>query len=117
MGLAVSLADPDQPRCAIEKCQPFHLGGVGQSFVNGAVIAAMFDFVIGLSALKFTHLGNFATTSVNIKLVKPVEPQDVYAKARCTQQIGSRLFVEAVLVNDEDQVCCYATGEIRIGIG
>lgn len=116
MGFEVSLKDPEQPRCFISKPADFHLGGVGQKFVNGAVIAGMFDFVIGLTALKFASAGNFATTNVNISLIRPVNHEGAYATAKCNRQIGNRLFVEAVLFDGEDKPCCYANGEIRVGI-
>ncbi len=117
MGFNVSLKDPQQPKCSIVKPADFHLGGVGQEFVNGAVIAGMFDFVIGLTALRFASLGNFATSNVNISLIRPVKYAGVYATAKCNRQIGRRLLVESVLFDGEDNPCCYANGEIRVGIG
>jgi acyl-coenzyme A thioesterase PaaI-like protein len=116
MGLNVTLDDPARPKCAINKELPFQLGGVGQDFVNGAIIAAMFDFVIGLTALKYASKGNFATSNVNIKLLRPVEKGGVYAIAECSREIGKRLFVESTLFNGKDEPCCYATGEIRVAI-
>jgi acyl-coenzyme A thioesterase PaaI-like protein len=116
MGFSVSLVDPQQPRCSIKKHADFQLGGVGQDFVNGGVIAAMFDFVIGLTALRFASLGNFATTNVNISLIRPVKQSGAYATAKCNRQIGRRLLVESVLFDGEDNPCCHANGEIRVGI-
>jgi len=117
MGFKVALEDPQQPKCSIDTPAEFHAGGVGQEFVNGAIIAAMFDFVIGLTALKFVSLGNFATCNVNISLIRPVKHTGVYATAKCNRQIGKRLFVESVLFDGDDEPCCYANGEIRVGIG
>jgi acyl-coenzyme A thioesterase PaaI-like protein len=117
MGLTVSLDEPTRPKCMIGEDMPFHLGGVGQNFTNGAIIAAMFDFVIGLTALSYASQGNFATSNVNIKLLKPVEKGGVYAIAECSREIGRRLFVEAILFNGKKEPCCYATGEIRVAIG
>ena len=116
MGLAVSLEEPGRPKCTIREDMPFHLGGVGQNFVNGAIIAAMFDFVIGLTALRYASLGNFATSNINLKLAAPVEKGGVYAIAECRREIGQRLFVESTLFNGRNEPCCYATGEIRVAI-
>lgn len=116
MGLQAVLDDPAHPRCLIAEDLPFHLGGVGQQFVNGAVISSMFDFVIGLTALKYAAQGNFATTNVNIKFLKAVESGGVYAVAACSREIGRRLFVESTLYNGKDEPCCFATGEVRIAI-
>lgn len=116
MGFSVSLEKPATPRCLIIEAKPFHAGGVGQSFINGAIIAAMFDFVIGLTALPYASQGNFATTNVNVKFIKPAEPTGVYVTATCTQQIGPKLFAEATLFNGKDEPCCYGNGEVRIAI-
>ena len=116
MGLMVVLDEPVRPRCVIREEMPFHLGGVGQHFINGAIISAMFDFVIGLTALKYASQGNFATSNVNIKLLRPVEKGGVYAIAECRHKIGRRLFVESTLYNGKDEPCCFATGEIRVAI-
>lgn len=116
MGLRVSLEDIKKPRVDLVEPQPFHLGGVGQDYVNGAITAGMFDFVIGLIAIPFISQGHFATTNVNIQLVKPLKQGGVHAVAECTQQIGNRLFVDAVIFDGESDPCCHATGEIRVGI-
>jgi len=116
MGLEVSLEEPARPKCMISEDMPCHRGGVGQNFINGAIIAAMFDFVIGLTALSYASQGNFATTNVNIRLLKPVESGGVYAIAECSRAIGRRLFVEATLLNGKNEPCCYARGEIRVAI-
>ena len=116
MGLSISLENPDIPNCFIREPMPFHTGGVGQNFLNGAVIAAMFDFVIGLTALHYASRGNFATTNVNVKFVRPVKQIGVYVVAEVTREIGRKLFVESTLFDGEDKPCCYASGEIRTGI-
>ncbi len=116
MGLHISLDNPSVPKCYILTPQPFHFGGVGQDYVNGAVIAAMFDFVIGLTALTYASHGNFATTNVNIKYAKPVKLNGVLVTAECTRKIGRTLFVEATLFTHGDEPCCFAHGEVRTGI-
>lgn len=117
MGLSISLDDPSTPKCMIIDAQPFQTGGVGQDFVNGAIIAAMFDFTIGLTALPYASQGNFATTNVNVKFIKPVEQNGVYVTATCTRKIDKKLFVEATLFNRRNDACCHANGEIRVAIG
>lgn len=116
LGLMISLENPTAPKCMIVDPRPFHTGGVGQDFVNGAIIAGIFDFTIGLTALSYASQGNFATTNVNVKFIKPVEQLGVFATAKCTSQIDNKLFVEATLFNRHDEACCYANGEIRIAI-
>ncbi|MFK7904452.1 MAG: hypothetical protein AB8B69_04970, partial [Chitinophagales bacterium] len=53
MGIAIQLEDLDKPVCGIEKVETHHLGGIGQDYVNGGVISAVFDLSIGLTGLPF----------------------------------------------------------------
>ncbi|MEM9301352.1 MAG: PaaI family thioesterase [Pseudomonadota bacterium] len=116
LGPEIVLADPDRPRCVISKEKPIHSGGVGQDFTNGVIIAGVFDFVLGLTALRYTGEGNFATTSLNIRMLKAVEKGGVYAVGEVSRRIGRTIFAEATLYNGRDEPCSFATGEVRVGI-
>lgn len=116
LGINVVLDKPAQPKCEINSIMPFHLGGVGQDYINGAVISGLFDLVIGLTALGYSSLGNFATSSVNIRMLKPVDKNRLYAVAKIRTKIGNIVFSEATLFNFKDEPCGYASGEIRVGI-
>ena len=39
LGIVVDLGNPDEPRCEMPEIASYHLGGIGQDFVNGAVTA------------------------------------------------------------------------------
>lgn len=116
LGISVSLDDPDKPRCEINDIKRFHLGGVGQNYINGAVLSAVFDFVIGLNGLGYTSLGNFATANVHIRFLKPVENDGFYAVSEINKKIGNRVFAEATLFNAKGEPCAHANGEIIVGI-
>jgi acyl-coenzyme A thioesterase PaaI-like protein len=116
LGINVDLQDPDRPRCDVKTVQSFHLGGIGQDYINGAVISAMYDLAIGLTALPYASEGNFATTNVNIRLLKPVENGRFYMVSRINQRIGNRVFAEATLYNFEDEARGHANGEISVGL-
>lgn len=116
LGMRVDLSNPDAPQCSIEEPEGYHLGGVGRDCLNGAVISGMFDLVLGLTAIKFIHLGNIATTNINIRLLHAVECGRVYATATISKNLNGRIFSEACLYDYQHQMCAYATGEIRVGI-
>ncbi len=116
LGIHVNFSDPANPRCEINTIEPFHLGGVGKDYINGAVIAGMFDLVIGLTGITYTPLGNMATSNVNIRMLKPVEKNRFYLTGAVTQKVGSRVFSEATLFNYLEEPCAVANGEIRVGI-
>lgn len=115
-GMTISLDDPKTPRCIIEKISAFHLGGIGQDFINGAIISAVLDLSLGLTGLRYAGKGNFATTNLNIDIAKPVKNGPFYAIAKCNHEIGKVVFSEATLYDCDDVPCVYATGKIRTGI-
>ncbi len=116
LGIKVNLSDPDMPRCEISNIQPFHLGGVGQEFVNGAVISATIDLALGLTGLKYSKLGSFATCSLNIDIARPIEKGRFYVVAKRNRKIDKKVFSEATIFNSNDEPCVYASGMLRVGI-
>lgn len=117
LGISVSLKNPALPKCEVSDIQTFHLGGIGQAFVNGAVISAILDLALGLTGLKYSNMGGFATRNLNIDIARPVENSRFYVISKCNRQIGNNVFSEATLFNANDEPCVYATGILRIGIG
>lgn len=116
LGVEVSLSDPKQPKCEVREIKPFHLGGAGKDHVNGPIMSAIFDLVIGLTALEYFPLGGVATSNINIRLLKPVEKNRFYAIANCRRKVGKRIFSDSTLFNYRGEACGYATGETIVGI-
>lgn len=116
LGVSVDLSDPEHPRCSVEHVESYHLGGIGQDFVNGAVISAVLDIAIGLTGMRFAKHGYFATRSLQIDLALPVEKHGFYVVSRSTSQIGRNLFAEARVFNPAGEARVHATGVVRIGI-
>ena len=115
-GIRVILDNPEQPKCEVSNIQPFHLGGIGQEFVNGGIISAVLDFALGLTGLKYSNLGNFATRSLNIDIARPIEKNGFYVVAKCNRKIANNVFSEATAFDSSDEPCVYATGMLRVGI-
>ncbi len=116
MGVTVDLSDPLQPRCDVAQIESYHLGGIGQDFVNGAVTSGVIDIALGLTGLRFAHMGYFATRNLHIDLTLPVEKDGFYVTARSTSRIGKNLFAEATVFNPAGEPRVHATGVVRIGI-
>ena len=116
LGFSVSLQNPEAPQCEVLHVSDIHLGGGGQECVNGAVISAMLDFVLGLTGLKYAGSGRFATCSLNIEIAKPIKKGRFYAIAKCSRKIDRFVFSEATVFNFDDEPCVYATGRLRVGI-
>lgn len=116
LGVTVSLANPDEPHCEILDIEPFHLGGIGQDFVNGVIISGVLDLALGLTGLRYSHLGYFATRNLQIDLTLPVEKDGFYIKSRVTSKIGKQVFAEATVFNPAGKPRVHATGVVRVGI-
>jgi acyl-coenzyme A thioesterase PaaI-like protein len=117
LGIAVDLSNPDEPRCDMRNIESYHLGGIGQDFVNGAVTASVIDIALGLTGIRFAPMGYFATRNLHIDLTLPVEKHGFYVTARSTSRIGKNLFAEATVFNLAGEPRVHATGVVRIGIG
>lgn len=116
LGLVVDLSDPEKPRGDVRTIESYHLGGIGQDFVNGAVTSGVIDIVLGLTGLPFAEMGYFATRNLQIDLTLPVEKEGFYVTARATSRIGKNLFAEATVFNPNGEPRVHATGVVRIGI-
>jgi acyl-coenzyme A thioesterase PaaI-like protein len=116
LGVTVDLTNPDQPRCDVAQVESYHLGGIGQDFVNGAVTSGVIDIALGLTGMRFAHMGFFATRNLHIDLTLPVEKEGFYVTARSTSRIGKNLFAEATVFNLAGEPRVHATGVVRIGI-
>lgn len=116
LGVVVDLSNPDEPRCDMTSIEAYHLGGIGQDFVNGAVTASVIDIALGLTGIRFAPMGYFATRNLHIDLTLPVERDGFYVTARSTSRIGKNLFAEATVFSLRGDPRVHATGVVRIGI-
>lgn len=116
LGITISLDNPLAPKCTIEKISAFHLGGIGQDFINGAIIAAVLDLSLGLTGLQYSEKGHFATTNLNIDIAKPIKNGRFHAISTCNREIGNAIFSEATIYDCDNAPCVYATGKIRTAI-
>lgn len=116
LGVVVDLSNPDEPRCDVRNIEAYHLGGIGQDFVNGAVTSSVIDIALGLTGIRYADRGYFATRNLHIDLTLPVEKHGFYVTARSTSRIGKNLFAEATVFNPEGEPRVHATGVVRIGV-
>ena len=73
LGATLDLSLPGLVRATIDPLQPFHRGGLGTDAVNGAVIAGMFDLVIGLAGYLHTRGRRAGVAQLSIQFLRPVE--------------------------------------------
>ena len=115
-GLRVDLADITRPKVFIDDVQEFHRGGIGTDAVNGAVIAMLADLAIGLLGLTHYAEGMTGTSNLSINYVKPLMTKKVIAQAEQTEVVNKRVFGIVRIMNENNEVCAYATGTLAKGI-
>jgi acyl-coenzyme A thioesterase PaaI-like protein len=115
-GMSIDLSDITQPKCAINVVEPYHLGGIGQDYVNGAIISAMIDLSIGLTGLNVIKEGHLATTQITINFKKPIANKPFYALSSVVEVIDNQVFGQSTVYNFEGEICATAIGIVRINL-
>jgi acyl-coenzyme A thioesterase PaaI-like protein len=115
-GFTVNLENNQQPICSVHQVENYHLGGIGQSYVNGAIIAALADLAIGLTGLKFIVSRLIATSELVIQYKKPLVAKPFYAKSEIENTEGNRLIAICNVYNHLDEVCVIVKGNVRINL-
>ncbi|HVE86263.1 MAG TPA: PaaI family thioesterase [Myxococcales bacterium] len=116
-GLSARLTFPDPPDRVVVRVDPilpFHRGGLGTSAVNGGILAAMFDFVIGVTAALIDPTRRSATMQLSITFERPVTGDWFLAEGRIDRAGGSILFSSAVVKDPLGQVCSRCAGLVRL---
>src|SRR5438046_2831297 len=100
MGARVDLGTEGLVRCVVDPIRPHHRGGLGTDAVNGAVIAGIFDLVIGLSGYVHTRGRRAGVAQLSIQFLRPVLGARLEAIAR-PARAGINLVFSTAEVYDE----------------
>jgi acyl-coenzyme A thioesterase PaaI-like protein len=115
-GISIDLSDINQPKCAIKTIEPYHLGGIGQDYVNGAIISAMIDLSIGLTGLNVLKEGHLATSQITINFKKPLSNKPFYALSSVVEVIDNQVFAQSMVYNQDGEICATGIGIVRINL-
>jgi uncharacterized protein (TIGR00369 family) len=116
LGARIILADPSHPVVELPEIKPEHQGGIGSDAVNGAIIATLSDFALGLLGLRHYKEGMTATAVLTIHYLRPFRTTSIRAVATETQVVGNRIFGTVELYNHKGEVCALAHGALAKGI-
>ena len=105
MGARVDLSTPGSVRCLVDPVRPEHRGGLGTDAVNGAVIAGIFDLVIGLSGYVHTRGRRAGVAQLSIQFLRPVQGDRFETVGRATR-VGTNLVFSTAELHDERGVIC-----------
>jgi acyl-coenzyme A thioesterase PaaI-like protein len=99
----------------VDPIQPSHRGGMGgTAAVNGGVLAATFDFVIGITAALADPTRRSATMQLTMTFERPVEGDWFAAEAWIDRAGSSTLFSSGVIKDARGEVCSRASGLVKL---
>lgn len=114
LGARVDLSTPGLVRATIDPIQPYHRGGLGTEAVNGAVIAGMFDLVIGLAGYLHTLGRRAGVAELSIHFLRPVEGDRFQVTGWPTRVGHNLVFARAELRDQRGVVCAESSGVVAV---
>ena len=112
-GARVSFPDGDRVEVCIDQIKPEQRGGLGTSAVNGGVLAAVFDFAIGVTAALVDPTRRSATMQLSMMFERPVQGNSFRVEARINAAARSVLFSTAILLDAQCNECARCHGVVR----
>jgi uncharacterized protein (TIGR00369 family) len=114
MGARVDLSAPNLVRALLDPIQPVHRGGLDTDAVNGAVIAGLFDLVIGLAGYLHTRGRRAGVAQLNIHFLRPVEGDSLQVTGWPTRVGRNLVFAAAELLDERGTVCATCDGIVAV---
>ncbi len=112
-GSKLDISDNTVVKVILPEVLPQHLGGLGSDYVNGAVVAGMFDASLGVAGA-VQYLGQPAgTVELSVKFIRAIHGPTVTAYAVVLKRSDSVCFVEGNLFS-EGRLCAMASGMVAL---
>jgi uncharacterized protein (TIGR00369 family) len=107
---------PTQQRVVITMAEirPEFRGGMGTSAVNGGVLAAMFDLVIGCTPALVDPTRRSATMQLSMNFMKPVNGDSLHVEGRIDSHGKATLYASAQLLDAKGVVCATCQGLVKV---
>ena len=90
-------------------------GGKGTDAINGGILAAMFDFAIGATALLAPPLRRNATVHLSIDYQRAVRGKSARCIAKLDRATRALAFASAEILDEHGASCSRATGLVSLG--
>jgi uncharacterized protein (TIGR00369 family) len=114
MGVRMDFSSPGIVRAVVDPIREFHRGGMGTEAVNGAVMAGVFDLVIGFSGYVHTGGGRVGVAQLSMQYLRPVTGERFTAEARVVRSGKTILFAAAELKDERGKVCARCDGMVSV---
>ncbi len=113
-GVKVDFPDGERVRAVIDDVQPGHRGGLGTDAINGGVLAALFDLVIGMCGALVDPTRRSATIQLSMNFEQPVTGERIVAEAWINRHGRTNLFASAVIRDEAGKECAHGQGVVRL---
>lgn len=110
MGVKIDLSAEDCLQARIDPIQDYQRGGLGSDAVNGAVLSAICDMLIGLTGILYSQKYRTGTVQLNINFLRPLRGQKLHAVARPTKAGRALVFSHAEIYDEAGNVCVSCEG-------
>jgi uncharacterized protein (TIGR00369 family) len=115
LGVRVSFSEGRKVIISLPEVRPEHRGGLGMaSALNGAIIAAMFDLVLGCTPALLDPTKRCATLQLSMSFQRPLTGDTVRAEAEIDSHGKNTLFASARILDAQGTVCARAQGVVRL---
>lgn len=114
MGAELDLTDPAVVRLRLVRQLDSHMGGLGTSALNGAVIAGMIDCGISTAGILQFRGRTCGTVHLSIDFMKPVRIALPTLECRVVRRTDSLAFIEARLLAPDSGTSTQASGIVAL---
>lgn len=117
LGARLDLSVPGIVRAVVDPIRPEHRGGLGTDAVNGAVIAGVFDLVIGLGGYLQTAGRRAGVAQLGVQFLRPVLGDWFEVLGRPVRVGKTLVFCTAELQDQEGRLCARCDGIVAVAGG
>lgn len=114
LGVRLSFPEGNKVVVSLPEIRPEHRGGLGTSAVNGAIIAGLFDLVIGCTPALIDPTRRCATLQLSMSFQRPLTGDSARAEAEIDTAGKNTLFASARVLDAQGHVCARAQGVVRL---
>lgn len=113
--MRVEFPDTSKVWAIVEDVKAGHRGGLGTATaINGGVLAALYDLVVGCSAALVDPRRRSATIQLSMNFEKPVVGDYVRGEAWVDRAGSKMVFASARIVDEHGDVCSHGQGVVRM---
>ncbi|MFO0594363.1 MAG: PaaI family thioesterase [Myxococcaceae bacterium] len=113
-GVKVRFPDLETVEVVLDPIKPEQRGGLGSDAVNGGVLAAIFDLVIGCAPALVDPTLRSATVQLSLQFMSAVRGSKLTARAKVLKGGSTLVFASASIFDEQGAECATATGMSRL---